>query len=376
MREHKPQVPGRSAASASHDTTPAPGHTTLVEQIDPAPPAETGDRAHETAMLAYLASAKPAAPPSTPALDAENKLKTGGDNPDQAFNVAHAPKHTYQAAHGPLNPAIHDPKGGHVELQRPGVTLGTGSHKHDEFELIDDDVKQTYLIDLNKGGQLAIKYKTLSNAQIKAHDGRFAVNPAHSRDLILPDDPTKPQHCVLTWFGNTGSAWMRTADLKDGDKIGRAADRFSHKDNPHAPKSAISDTTRFKVRDGGIAKATPRDHDRYMRPHQQSTTSNHKSDYLEDDHGRVNLCQTLPGGQAAAIAIDVLMAGQYFFVPNEADHKVPSKYVREVAVYLHGAANTTARQVWVFGFVGKTETEPDETRSGWLPLRVVEAAPL
>src|SRR5262249_47391027 len=113
----------------------------------------------------------------------------------------------------------------------------------------------------------------------------------------------------------------------------------------------------------------------YMSPHQHSTKSNHKSDYLEDDGGKVNLCQTLPGGQAAAIAIDVLMAGQYFFVPNEADRKVPSKYVREVAVYIHGAANTTARQVWVFGFVGKTETEPDETRFGWLPLRVVEAAP-
>lgn len=194
---------------------------------------------------------------------------------------------------------------------------------------------------------------------------------------MLPGQETAgAQPCVLTWFGPSGAAWMRTADLKDGAKIASAANQLAHKDDPHAPDAARRDATRFVVRTGGIAEATTHK-TLYMSPNQHSTNSNHKSDYLEDEKsGTVNLCMSLPGDHAAAIAIDVLMAGQYFFVPNEADRSVPSKYVREVFVYHHGDTKTKMREVWVFGFVGKSATEPDKGRSGWLPLRVVAPAPI
>lgn len=359
MYDRDRPAPGKSTrAEAKPDPHATPGRTTLVE-------------AHQAAAMAYLAAAKPH---TTPALAAERKL-TGGPNPDHAFDtkVAHPPPHEH---HDRLNRDIKNPRGPHVALARPGVTIGHGKQAHDEFTLADDGAKPRYLITLNSDGHQATGHGTISNAQIRAHDGRFAVNPAHVRNLVLPGQETAgAQPCVLTWFGLSGAAWMRTADLKDGAKIASAANQLAHKDNPHAADAALRDTTRFAVRTGGIAAATTRDKTLYMSPHQHSTHSNHKSDYLEDDSGKVNLCMSLPGGHAAAIAIDVLAAGQYFFVPNEPDRSVPSKYVREVFVYHHGDGETKMREVWVFGFVGKSATEPDKSRSGWLPLRVVAPAP-
>ncbi len=47
---------------------------------------------------------------------------------------------------------------------RPGVTIGEGSHKHDEFDLIDDGVKHRYSIDASSVGHHAIPHGTLTNA--------------------------------------------------------------------------------------------------------------------------------------------------------------------------------------------------------------------
>jgi len=312
---------------------------------------------------------------TTPALAAEHRL-VHGQNPDHRFDVKHAPKHEFRPHHDELNKDIHDPHGKHVVFGRPGVTVGHGAHEHDEFHLADDSPKSRYLIATNSDGHHAIEHGSVSNAEIAAHQGRFAVNPAHTRGLVLPGKEAEGrQPCVLSWFGTDGAAWIRVADLHGGHAIEHAANSLSHKDNPHVKAAAHRNVTRFVIRNGGIASATDQDRNRYMNPHQKSTHANHKSDYLEEPDGKVNLCQSLPGGHAAAIAIDVLMPGQFFFVPNESHDQLPSQYVREVAVYKHGAGTTKEREVWVFGFVGKGAGEPDPSRCGWLPLRVIAPAP-
>ncbi len=143
-----------------------------------------------------------------------------------------------------------------------------------------------------------------------------------------------------------------------GGEIASHAPKRPH----HANLAHAHDTTRFVIRSGGIAMAATHDSARH-------------TDHLERPTGEVKLCQALPGEHGAAGAIDVLRPGQYFFVPYENDRTLPSKYVREVAVDGHDKTRTKEREVWVFGFVGKSATEPDRSRAGWLPLHVVMPSP-
>jgi hypothetical protein len=414
------------------------------EEIEPPEPeaaqADVPDPGHDAAMLAYLATpsgkAQAAAPPGTAAVDehgVEPTHELASNEPDAegaddahaegahadgedaaapgaalatAASASAAPAHTAAATH--TTPAVaaehhleHKRKGkpfyarqdalnrgtvhdnrvkGHVKLARPGVTVGKGKKQHDEFTLAGNDTKHRYFIAPNSDGSVLTPHGSVTNKSIKHADGRFAVNPAHVRKLVIPGEEAKGrQDCVLTWFGPAGAAWMKVSDLHGGHTIATAADHAAHARNPDAAASAVNDTTRFVVRAGGIAAPSAHDKKQYIKPHQKSTKANHKSDYLEHGSkatgGQVNLCMNLPSKHAPPVAIDVLLPGQMFFVPNEPGHKVPSKYVREIAIYGHNANKTTLAQVWVFGYVGLSATAPDKSRFGWLPLRVVAPAP-
>ena len=360
----EPDAEGEDADAAGADGEHEPA--TLARAASTAPASADAEDTHPTAPAAR----QPNAQHTTPAIAAENHLdrKRKGK-----------PFYAHQDA---LNRGtVHDNhKKGHVKLARPGVTVGKGSKKHDEFTLNGNGTKHRYLIAPNSDGTVAQPHSTVTNKRIKHADGRFAVNPSHVRKLVIPGEEAKgPQDCVLTWFaGAKGAAWMKVSDLHGGTSIAAAANHAANAMNARPGKDAIKDTTPFQVRAGGVASAKSVSENQYIKPHQKSTTANHRRDYLEKGTkkagGQVNLCMNLPSKHAPPVAIDVLLPGQMFFVPNEKDHKVPSKYVREIAIYGHNANKTSLAEVWVFGFVGKSATEPDESRAGWLPLRVVAPA--
>jgi hypothetical protein len=345
-----------AAEAAGADEAPAVAHAAAVA------PAASGSPAPAAHAAGH------AAPHTTPAVAAEHHLE---------HKRVGKPFYARQDA---LNRGtVHDNRvKGHVKLARPGVAVGKGSKRHDEFTLADGGTKHRYLIAPNSENTL-IPHGTVTNKSIKRAKGRFAVNPAHVRGLVIPGEEAKgAQDCVLTWFGPGGAGWMKVSDIHGGQTIAKAANSAAKAENPHPAAAAAKDTTRFQVRAGGIAAPGTNEKNQYIKPHQKSTKANHKSDYLEHGSkatgGQVNLCMNLPSQHAPPVAIDVLLPGQVFFVPNEPDHKVPSKYVREIAIYGHNANKTKLAEVWVFGYVAKTATEADPSRSGWLPLRVIAPA--
>jgi len=429
---------------AAAGSPPLFAHGAEWEAIEPpepeAAPAAAPDPGHDAAMLAYLATpsaAGPAAAHAGPAAVDEHGIEPthelAGNEPEaEHADDAHADDAHADDAHAEAAPAVaarataasahttpaaaathttpavaaehhleHKRKGkpfyarqdalnrgtvhdnhvkGHVKLARPGVTVGKGKKQHDEFTLAGDDTKHRYFIAPNSDGSVLTPHGTVTNKSIKRADGRFAVNPAHVRPLVIPgEEATGRQPCVLTWFGPAGAAWMKVSDLHGGQTIATAANGAAHARNPDPAAAAVQDTTRFVIRAGGIAAPSAHDKQQYIKPHQKSTKANHKSDYLEHGSkatgGQVNLCMNLPSKHAPPVAIDVLLPGQMFFVPNEPGHKVPSQYVREIAIYGHNANKTTLAEVWVFGYVGLSATAPDKSRFGWLPLRVVAPAP-
>ncbi|MDB4958603.1 MAG: hypothetical protein JWO36_6172 [Myxococcales bacterium] len=348
---------------ASTEAAPSEAAPTEAAPTE-APPSEAAP-ASETSTRASIASAAPPA-----------QINPTGPQHAGAFeHHAHGNKPHYAHQDKYNRPSIKSPaQTNDKQIRRPGVRVGD----HDEFSL-NVATAHRYRIVNNTHGQ---QVDDVNQADIDAGQ-RLALNPAHVRKLTING---KPVSCVMSWYGQQGSAWIPVHVLKgDTNKIKHAVEnRAKHWDPAAAPTKHVA---RFQFRPAGdpIAYADDTDRRTFITPNQKSDHSNHVADYLGHSvatslgpsparRNDYNITMNLPSKSAPPVAIDMAQPGETFFVPKG------KTFRREIETFEqrepgkpHG--KPVQMQTWVYGFVGKkhgSKIVPDKSRRGWVPLRVLQ----
>jgi hypothetical protein len=243
--------------------------------------------------------------------------------------------------------------------------------------------------------------------------GRLALNPSAVRKLMINGVEVE---CIMSWSGGQSAAWIAIKDLR-GASVGaiRAASRRAEKLRPKNTTDQARDrAVEMKFRSipnpkdeqapqDPIGVADDLDRQRYIVPGQKSKHGNAVGDYLgkrvprrenEGRRGRAagqsrrieaannnqpvdlenvkrstfNVTMNLPKDRTPPVAIDVAHPGDSFFVPRG------KTFRREISLYRRRKTASKVRQTWVFGFIGRdsgTGKVADESRRGWVPLRVL-----
>lgn len=240
----------------------------------------------------------------------------------------------------------------------------------------------------------AINYKAQGkSSDAHHHTERVLANPSQPRHLEIDG---RSALCVLTWVDGLGAAWMRVADLKDGDKIEHAAAARAHREDPaaayHDPEQLLHHTQRFVIRNDQVGEANagdaPHGKERVLGPGEKG--GDNVSHYLVHDQRKpgfdasgkplgsnvtrsfVAICMNLPEHGVPPIALDTALAGDSFFAMRD------RSFYRQVAVYANGAHRSNLEETWVFGHLAMQDATgkqlPDPARRGWVPLRVLAQA--
>ncbi len=262
-----------------------------------------------------------------------------------------------------------------TQIDRAGVRV----NGRDQFSINEATAPRFTIV----SGSMTRQLDVVKRADIKRGSRRLAINPAHTRKLLIGASRVD---CVLTWHGSKGAAWLPIKSLK-GDQTfhTRVKADVNKRARTWQPKAAsVAHVSTFLISNGanpksareGAAKATERDERRYIRPNQKAAGGNQVADYLQTENrgSKVNITLNLPspgakpGTTTAPVAVDVAQVGDHFFVPHG------RTFVREISVFKRRATRSNERQTWVYGFVGKNvngKFVPDPARRGWVPLRMI-----
>jgi hypothetical protein len=255
------------------------------------------------------------------------------------------------------------------QVGRPGLRY----HGKDVFK-IKADAPRYHIV----SGSRAAQFDVVSKHDVDHDHQRLCINPTHSRDLFLGSD-THKTWCVLAWYGGGhGSAWI-PVHLLEGNTaaIRRAVNKLAKHDDPKKANVHKTHLRHYVFRADGdpIARADNKDKNRFAGPHQRGV-ANHDSDYLQHaanvgHPSYINVCLNLPSKHAPAVAGDVALPGEHFFVA------LGGSFRREVPMYRAHKWKPDFSQTWVYGFCGKQENGAwvaDHNRPGWVPLRTLDKA--
>jgi hypothetical protein len=195
--------------------------------------------------------------------------------------------------------------------------------------------------------------------------GRLTADRPLARGAEVLGNPARPRDGhVLVWHngrGGTylGAGWVAATALRGGAELLSAAKRVKQQMAPRGPRlAATTVNTACTVTEGSEVGEL------YIR-HGQSKPAD-KYWHYTPRAGRVNICRNLPQGEATAIANDVLVAGQPFFVEPGTE--------RTVALYAKASKRPRAWRKWVYGCMADGNRMPDRGRPGWVPKQALRGA--